>query len=91
MADLFTLVGITPHDKRKKGAEAASFKNPNIGMYYGKMPGKNTGSSKAGAQDNAGKRQGTAKSKDVRGSKRDSDALSNAMSTMQGTFIGAKK
>ena len=38
MADLLTLTGITPLDKRKQGAEATSFKNPQIGMYYGKIP-----------------------------------------------------
>ena len=48
VADLFTLVGMTPLDKRKQGAEAASFKNPHIGMYYGGKMGSGSGQTKAG-------------------------------------------
>ena len=43
VADLFTLIGVAPLDKRKQGAEAASFKNPSIGMYYGKVGGGQKG------------------------------------------------
>ena len=41
ISDLFTLIGITPLDKRKTGAEATHFKNSNIGMYYGNVGGSN--------------------------------------------------
>ena len=37
VADLFTLIGITPLDKRKTGVEAAGFKKPTMGMYYGSV------------------------------------------------------
>ena len=37
MSDLFTLIGITPLDKRKTGVEAAAFKRPTMGMYYGSV------------------------------------------------------
>ena len=39
VSDLFTLIGITPLDRRKAGAEAAQFKRPAIGMYYGTVAG----------------------------------------------------
>ena len=51
VSDLLTLTGITPLDKRKQGAEATSFKNPQIGMYYGKVRGPNMSQkSSAGAR-----------------------------------------
>ena len=56
VADLFTLVGVTPLDKRKTGAEANSFKNPNIGLYYGSKPGghgKASGANRTNTVDSA--------------------------------------
>ena len=50
VSDLLTLVGVTPLDKRKQGAEAASFKNPQIGMYYGK-PGQAKAGNRCNTQD----------------------------------------
>lgn len=55
VADLLTLIGVAPLDKRKQGAEAASFKNPSIGMYYGK--GSYKGHGNKGSQEQASRKQ----------------------------------
>ena len=48
IADLFTLIGVKPFEKRKTGAEATHFKNSQIGMYYGNInPAGGAGSNKA--------------------------------------------
>ena len=43
VSDLFTLIGVTPLDKRKTGAEASKYNRYGMGMYGGAQ----TGSSKA--------------------------------------------
>lgn len=35
MADLFTLVGVVPLDRRNKQEGQGPFKRPQMGMYYG--------------------------------------------------------
>lgn len=100
VADLLTLVGVTPLDKRKQGAEAASFKNPHIGMYYGGKGGggkstqnSNKANNRCNTQDIANRKSNGINSKaaQMRSTSRRDDALGNAMNTMQGTFISDKK
>ena len=93
VADLLTLVGVTPLDKRKQGAEATMFKNPHIGMYYGSKGAKAAAGSKGGNRADARKsgKQSKSVKPDMRSTNRVDDALSNAMTTMQGTFISNKK
>ena len=103
VADLFTLVGMTPLDKRKQGAEAASFKNPHIGMYYGgKMGGGGSGG--GSGQTKAGGRQNTSEQPNrktgIKGKQSNAmrststqreDAFQSTVATMQATFISGKK